>query len=337
MRMQGWVSCTLILVIALMECPLSAKPLTLRVSDAVYANNLEYTGAVDRFREGETFFGNLLTSELDLAMLPGHAFRAGILVRMPYGSEKILDPIAPLFSLQSSFFEEQLKIIAGSIENNHLAHEAILDNALFYTRPVELGLQAKAYFNWLKGEIWIDWQRMESSEHNEKFDAGLTLQAMWKVLFAAFETHYSHLGGQLFNNGDPVIDDSVLALGGGIMLNVPLIQKLEFSAHQLFSRRLVRVREEKKEGKGAELKLKISPYGVDLFSSFWRGEGYFHEDGDPLYRAKDYLQFGLHKVFSLSSDFRIALDLRLRIVERTPVHSESVLFSWQGDFGVLDL
>lgn len=177
MRIKGWLYLILLLCCFLSFAPRARaeeRQISLRVHDSIYANNIEYTGAVDRYREGETFFGNLLRTTADVEFPPDHYFKAGILMRMPFGSSKVVDPILPVLSLNSFFLEHQLQLIAGSLYNRHRVLEAMLDNNLFYVRPAEYGLQGLADFGHWSGEAWIDWQRMESQLHNEKFDAGLT-------------------------------------------------------------------------------------------------------------------------------------------------------------------
>ena len=310
--------------------------LALRVTDSVYANNLEYTGPVDRYREGETFFGNLFVPTAELHFLPQHSFNAGVLMRMPFGASKIIDPIVPIIAFHSLFFERQLQVIAGSLNTRHRTLEAILDNNLFYVRPVEYGLQGIADFEQWSGEAWIDWQRMESQLHNEKFDAGLTGEIKWKGLFGELLWHYSHMGGQLFQNADPVLDDNALAGGAGYGIEVPWVNRIELSGHRIFSA-LTNRGKGSREGRGFEARFSLHPSDWKIFASWWKGEEFFHEDGDPLYKAKEYVQFGIVKQFSFSKGFQIGLDARAKRVDGYFVHSEGVLFSWDWAFPLMDL
>ncbi len=308
---------------------LQAQVLSLQLKDKVYANNLEYVGAVDRFREGETFFGNIFASSARLGFLENHFFNFGILARLPFGSSKIIDPFGPLISLESHFWEKKARLIAGSIENPHRSSEAIIDNTLFYVRPIEYGLQGIVDFENAQGELWINWQRMESFTQNEKFDTGGAGKLEWKNFFAKGEWHYIHVGGQLFNNPDPVQDDHAFAIGAGYSQPLAGIKKIQLSATRFFSSFTIRkFHFFHRRGQGSEFKILISPWDLDISGSYWKGKDFSHEDGDPLYKAGKYIQWGLQKNFKISEKFNIALDARLKFVDGTMAHTEGILFSW---------
>lgn len=304
-----------------------AKTVSLFLANQIYANNLEYVGAVDRFREGETFFGNLLKTGTSLEFMPHQYFNAGVFLRIPFGSEKLVDPFFPIISLHSHFLDQRLEFIAGSLNVHHQTDEFISDNNLFYVRPVEFGLQTISRFSFFESELWINWQRQENEMHNEKFDTGIVAKVKSHGFFGKVQGHCTHIGGQLYKNADPVQDDVVIAMGGGYAHPIPWINTLELSVHRLFSIFRIRARE-LKEGEGYQTTFLISPKDWNLSWTSWWGNNFYHEDGDPLYKASRYSQFGISKIFQFSKDWNIRFDARLKIVNGNMVHSEGILFSW---------
>ncbi len=317
-----------VLLLSLCFQPLFAdeKTASLFLDNQVYVNNLEYTGSVSQIRTGETFFGNHLTAGTQVEFIPPHFFRGGILTRMRFGDQKI-DTVLPVFSIHTLFLEKKLELIAGSLNVRHKTDEFITDNNLFYIRPAELGLQTIANFSHFDGETWIDWQRTENNIHGEKFDAGLVTKFKSHGFFGKLQWHYIHIGGQLYSNPDPVQDDHSFALGGGYTINLRWINKLELSADKLNSLFVIRGKG-RNSGNGYQAKILISPWNWNIFSTFWLGKKYYHEDGDLLYQANKYLQLGVMRTFQLSEGLDIAFDARAKMVNEKIVHSEGLLFSW---------
>ena len=84
---------------------------------------------------------------------------------------------------------------------------------LAFDRPYEAGLAWTFKGDAWKHEMWIDWQRVNTPDHRERFDAGATSELkMSRLVFIPLELHIVHEGGQLYASG-PVADSAAFAAG----------------------------------------------------------------------------------------------------------------------------
>lgn len=86
--------------------------------------------------------------------------------------------LLPLFAVTLRA-NPQLKVRLGRIDNKdaHQLIDPLYNPELLYSADPEMGVQLKANYPWLKGDVWIDWQSFtfRADRPQEAFTAGLSL------------------------------------------------------------------------------------------------------------------------------------------------------------------
>lgn len=70
--------------------------------------------------------------------------------------------------------------------------------------PLEHGTQIVYDKDGLRGEVFLDWQLLETDNHREKFNFGILAEYDQKWMKASLQFRLTHYGGQLFTQGDPI-------------------------------------------------------------------------------------------------------------------------------------
>jgi len=307
------------------ETETPAETVGVMVDSQSYLVNLEYTGAASEYREGETFFGEYFTLAAVYRPSPAISLAAGAFLGWSFGKDDELEEIEPYFR----FFyrpNDNFDLTFGNLSRErHTFLEAIFDDALVYDRPTEHGLELYGGWKWFSQSVWVNWQGLNTPEHREKFDLGAITKADLDWLCLDFQFHYIHRGGQLFDVG-PVYDDFSLALGGQILLPIPFLDRSGLAAHWLHSHIIPdRSEDERLGGDGAELTLFAEKWGVRVFASYWFGDEFLTEDGDPFYRADDFFKFGLAKTFDLTDWISLEVGANGYVIDGEFVHDEHLL------------
>ena len=87
---------------------------------------------------------------------------------------------------------------------------------LWFTRAYEAGVQWQVRTPKVAHEVWYNYQKLNTPEHREKFDVGITGRLpISGPATAAYQIHLVHHGGELYENG--LVSDS-LAYGPGLIL-----------------------------------------------------------------------------------------------------------------------
>jgi hypothetical protein len=147
---------------------------------------------------------------------------AGVLARLPFANDFSRETDAfPLLAIEVAPFGPELTLRLGSLEIDHGHHPALLDEDRYaygrpyeelYNRsidvvrevgedpflPVENGFQLRAAYEWIRAEVYLDWQLLETEAHREKFAVGVLGRFESKWLDAGFDYRLVHYGGQLF-------------------------------------------------------------------------------------------------------------------------------------------
>ena len=121
-------------------------------------------------------------------------------------------------------------------EDRHGYLKPLEEHIFDITRPVEYGVQWREQHPAGGGEVFLNWQRLNTPRGREVFDYGLLLHAnpaAWLRL--ELQGHGLHHGGQLYSAGEPVVNNQVLALGGELHGRLPVVGLSSFSAFQLLS------------------------------------------------------------------------------------------------------
>jgi len=188
---------------------------------------------------------------------------------------------------------------------DHVLLPALYDQTLIYERPTEHGLESyggsrrRADGSRLfDGRIWINWQKLNTAEHREKFNVGSMATLHFGALELEGQLHFVHRGGQLYNAG-PVTDNPAFILGGiwEIPLPVGRLPRAGLAARRYWSKN-VADRETPgttETGSGSELLAFIDLWGWRIQVAGWFGSDFFAEDGQPFYRADRLTRLSVRK------------------------------------------
>jgi hypothetical protein len=172
---------------------------------------------IGRGHAGMIAAGSLIWSYDDFVEI-----EAGVLGRVPFALDFDEELGAfPLLAVTVAPFGRWLTLRLGSIDPDHGHHPALLDEDRYaygrpyeelYNRsievtrevgddpflPVENGFSLRAVTEYVRAEVYLDWQLLETEAHREKFAVGVLSRFESKWIDAGFDYRLVHYGGQLF-------------------------------------------------------------------------------------------------------------------------------------------
>jgi hypothetical protein len=209
---------------------------------------------------------------------------------------------------------------------------------LAFERPWEAGLQWIVDTPRVKQDAWLNWQRLNTRNQRERFDAGLASRFHLRpALTLRTDLHLVHQGGQLSSVG-PVSDSLAGNLGVDVGGRVGSLDRLSLEAFALASR-WVPDREHvarSRTGFATFIRLAGEERGWRLHGLLWRGDDFIAEEGDPNYqsrrrdgtsyrRLRDYAEAGLTRTFPLARGSFFEISARWHRVENDYEYSFRVL------------
>ena len=199
--------------------PAPAQELTWKNGLTFYLDNTEF---FNPYRTGETLLGGQVLSYLSAALGPRTEVVAGFHGNHQSGDARFLDPFKPILGFRYRT-DHSLGVIGTLVtEDRHGYLEPLEGTLLDITRPVEYGVQWREQHPAGGGEIFLNWQRLNTARGREIFDYGLLLHAdPTRWLRLELQGHGLHHGGQLYTAGEPVANNQVLALGGQLSAMLP--------------------------------------------------------------------------------------------------------------------
>ena len=316
----------------------------MRADVMFYGDNTEFRNP---FREGETIFGAAIRPSAEVTVNRRVTVSLGAVTNHRFGDEQAFDLARPLAAV--TFRGGNQTFVMGTLPwrtssdggpDLHGLHgliPPIQRETLRFERPYEAGLQWKLAAARLEHEAWINWQRLNTSEHRERFDAGLSAR-LWpqRLLAASFQLHVVHEGGQLFNAGP--VADSIAAAAGGVLSRHVRGMHVSIEGHAAVSR-YVPDRElaaGTRNGAGVFARAALSRARWRGHLLFWRGDDFIKDEGDPNYQSRrrdgtryrgvrDYAETGLARTFLPASPVSFEVSGRLHRVERHYEYSYRLL------------
>jgi hypothetical protein len=327
------------LVCCLIASPAAGQIAGLSVQGTLvfYGDDTEFSNP---FRTGETLVGTFGTVFLEGDVGDRMTFRAGGFGHWKFGSPRAIDRGRPYLSLIVT--ERSSRFIFGTLETSRWMSMAGPDRAgphgllppmqqetLAFTRAHENGIQWTIDTDRFTQDAWINWQRLNTRENREVFDAGWsTLTRVRPEIAFRGDVHIVHQGGQK-GGVEPVSDSSAAAFGliaGG---RIGRVDRLSFEINALGSRFVPdRERPELSHwGFGTLVRLAIEdgPWRTHLL--LLRGDDFVKVEGDPLrfhdgtrYRGvRDYLELGATRRFAIAPGGFLEASVRFH---RTEDHYE---------------
>jgi hypothetical protein len=304
-----------------------------------YGDNTEFANP---FRAGDTTLGISGYVFLDAVLNDVVSIRAGLFGLGRFGAHEFLEHAEPAVALHltrgsSRFIFGTLDTvstfphIAGpDQETPHRLLPPLQQETLSFTRGQEMGLQ------WLVGsarvnqDAWINWQRVNTSSHRERFDAGYRTDiALTPSLRLHGQYHLVHEGGQRFNSG-AVRDSHGAALGlqWSAAIDAGGTSRVSLDGHAVATRHVPdREHPERTEG-GAGIftraALQRGAWRTHLI--VWRGRDTLKDEGDPNFHARrrngslfrqvrDYAEWGLTRQFRPAPGVHMFAAFRIHRVE----------------------
>ena len=161
---------------------------------------------------------------------------------------------------------------------------------LAYTRPHEGGLQWQLDARRIEQDAWINWQRLNTAEHRERFDAGLRGRLPLGTpipMAVAYQLHHVHEGGQLFDPG-PVADS--FAGGPGLVVEPPigLFDTASVEAYLMWSKHVPDRADPEagSHGHGLFVRAAAEKRGWRGHFIFWSGCLWLKDEGDLNYGSR---------------------------------------------------
>jgi hypothetical protein len=331
---RWWVG--LVLAIVGVPSPAVAQTYTAAADVLFYGDNTEFANP---FREGETWLGVSGLVYLDVAINDQVTLRGGFFGSGRFGLHGPLDSYEPLIALEvargpSRFVfgslrtvQTQLDVAGPDLETLHGLLPPIQDERLTFSRGQEMGLQWLVQSRRFDHDAWINWQRLNTAAHRERFDAGYRSRLRLSRSAALVgQWHLVHEGGQQFGNGS-VRDSQAGALG--VQWTVPAgALQLALDAHAVGTRH-VPDRERPaliEAGAGLFARGAVSHGAWRAHLVVWRGHDALKDEGDANYlsqrlsgridrRVRDYGEFGLTRVFRPAAAVSLLASARLHRVD----------------------
>jgi hypothetical protein len=310
---------------------------TLRGDFLFYGDNTEFRNP---FREGETIFGSAVrlygvarvNDQVDVSF--------GFVGATDFGGSDAFRVARPLMRLTvrgarssfsfGTFVTPWRARMSGAPDRSgpHGLLPALQVETLTFTRPAEAGLQWTFAGRRLQHDMWIDWQRLNTAEHRERFDAGAAgTIALARGLSLPFQLHVVHEGGQLFASG-AVRDSAAAAVGIRLAGRAGIFETAALEACGLASHDVPdRERPDATRNGAAFLgRASLERAGWIGHVLFWRGDDFVKDEGDPNYQSirrdgtryrgiRDYAEAGVTRAFRLDEHVSIAVSGRLHRVE----------------------
>jgi hypothetical protein len=319
---------------------------TLRSDILLYGDNTEFRNP---FREGETIFGAAARVFAEVRLAPGAAISIGAFGNQRFGGERAFEQVRPVVALtvrgrRSTFVFGTLpapdpsRPMGPDRGGPHGLLPALQRETLAFERAYEPGLLWRYAGDRVSHTMWIEWQRLNTAQHRERFDAGLEGRlSVSRALAFPFQLHVVHEGGQQFAAG-PVADSAAAALGVALTRGTPDRGQLTAEVFGLAGRS-VPDRErpaEDRDGRAFLIRAAIERRGWRAHALLWRGREFIKDEGDVNYGSlrrdghryggtRDYAETGVARRLTIAPGAVIEVSGRLHRTERFYEYSYRVI------------
>jgi hypothetical protein len=337
-----------LLLVAVLLCarPASGQTYTAGADIFFYGDNTEFANS---FRSGETTLGASGTVFLDIALNETVTLRGGLFGLGRFGSHEFLEHAEPAIALRLSRGSSRFNFgsldtistrhdVAGpDLETPHRLLPPLQEETLSFTRGQEMGLQWLVASPRLDHDAWINWQRLNTADHRERFDAGYRVAVgLPAALSLHGQWHIVHDGGQKFQSG-PVGESQAGAVGlqwsptaGPTLISVDgyaVATKDEPDrANQSGS----------ESGLGLFLRGAVQRDRWRAHAIVWRGRDTIKEEGDPNYlsrhsngtlfrNTRDYAELGVTRQFEPAAGVHMFAAFRVHRVESDYAYSYRIV------------
>jgi hypothetical protein len=319
-----WITCVVLACLIQPARTACAQDFKWKSGATFYGDNTEF---FNPYRVGQTILGAQMQTYFSAAPGPRTEVIMGVFGDHRSGRSDFFNEVKPLLGFR--YHTQSSLGVLGTLvtENRHGYLEPLEVTTLELTRPVEYGLQWRADHGWIGGEIFIDWQHLNTRDSREIFDYGLLLHVRPRpYLSLEFQGHGLHHGGQLYSAGVPVTNNEVMAFGARLAGTLPLLDVSSLGVFWLTSHGRIDPTPEPDRpdhGHGTYVRGSISPRGwVELFTIQWWGRDFLSEEGDNSYNSRGadpqyykasrhYQEYGVARRIAIESGVTFDAEFRL--------------------------
>ena len=304
---------------------------------AVFVKNLELFHIP--FAPGYTRIGCLFPLRLRYRADPRLTIELGATIGRDFGDDAAVNVARLLGRLTYEPFD-RVFVIAGSLLPTHWIHDAMLDDTRRLLTYGEEGVQLRVDREHFKHDQWIHWRIREGLERPEAFEIGSSSQLRLFSSMLWIDGHFlwSHVGGQI-NAGDRVEHNLTFLAGvsfGKSGLIKGVIGDARLGVNGLWNVDHKRNEPEQK-GQGIETfgtldSAVFARSKLRFFTSYFDGQDFHADLGDPLYRLDRYAQFGLDWILRATRSLRIEVGYVLQWTDNMTNYSYLVNFVWDEAF-----
>lgn len=334
------------LIAATATTGLAQDSVALQTNVLFYGDNTEFRNP---FREGETIFGAAVRLTAAAGLGDRTTLTLGAFGNQRFGSDDAFDLVRPVVSLtirggRSSFnFGTLLSSphagAAGpDLNGPHGLLPPLQRETLAFDRACEAGLQWLFTGKRLHHDVWLNWQRTNTHDHRERFDAGG--RGVFRVagpFSIPLQVHIVHEGGQLFRSG-PVADSQAVAAGVSLRGRLAGFETGGVEVFGLASRfvpdRASPARN--RNGSGLLVRASVDRAGWRGHLLVWRGCDFVKDEGDPNYWSlrrdgtryrgtRDYSEAGLTRIFRPAPGVVLHASARFHRTEKHYEYSYRIL------------
>jgi hypothetical protein len=301
-----------------------------------YGDNTELANP---FRESETQLGTQANVLVEAKVAERLAIRIGAFGHQRFGASSGFDQLRPVLALVIG--TPRSRLVLGTLETMRRRHGPGPDRegphgllpplqreTLAFERGWEGGLQWTIDSPRVSHDSWLHWQRLNTSDEREVFDAGLTSRfRLHRALTFRTDAHIVHQGGQLSSVG-PVADSWSSLAGIEAGGAVPPLDRVSLEALAAVSR-FVPDRERldrSATGFGAFFRASAEKAGWRLHAIMWRAGDFIKVEGDPHYQAiridgtrhrglRDYAEAGIARSYAFGGRSFLESSVRWHRVE----------------------
>jgi hypothetical protein len=320
-----------------------------------YADNTEFRNP---FREGETIFGAAARVGVAVDLNDRVTLLMGAFGNQRFGSDEAFEQVRPVLSLtvrgkRSAFVFGTLPAMTVSAPvgpdrgGPHALLPPLQRETLAFDRPYEAGLGWNFKGTTLRHSFWVNWQRLNTTEHRERFDGGLngSLRVSAPVSIP-FQIHVVHEGGQLHDSG-PVTDSAAAVVGVDLHGTVVTNYRASLELFGLVSRNVPDRSRPNLSRDGVAFFGRVAVERADWRTHliFWRGRNFIKDEGDPNYLSirrsgvryrgtRDYAEVGLTRRFKLAPSAILEVAGRFHRVENHYEYSYRILSIVSGSWKI---
>ena len=330
----------------------AGRQFTAKLDTLTYVYSIAYSGI--RQINGvpvstQTFAGQYLSPVLQYRASPQLTLDAGLFAGLPVGETQRFHTAQPILSAQYEMVPA-VRLVAGTLHRNHPFVDALFNDAMLLTRPIEQGFQLLVDREQYQQDLFINWNQIETFQKAERFDVGYAGRVAAGPFALNGQVYWTHSGGAQYSEARtffgpglprdrPAGNNFLTAFGPQFTVQprqywpqLSWLREIDVLALYLTSQNeptqsgspIVR-------GRGYQLTAGVNLDGWRPYVTIWRGEHFVTERGDPAYYAGDFTEFGLFKDFILPAGFSLRLGGFGRTIERHLTHTDYALLNWSWD------